>query len=1002
MGADRVGRIAGLMLSLLAACESAALREIDAGPDSRTQLETGAPDAGEDGGAPRDLGAADLSVPPTDAGAGDAGDAIAADGSGPRRPPRPPLPTAPAAEPRMIGDWLADVTPDSIEAASPIDAVARPPVFADCGSWTRTTSDGAETCEPWPAGGHATCMGATEHFPGGPGCERIGTVCPPAGSWDPAIAAVGGPVVRVRAGAPAGGDGSTGAPFATLAAALAAAPAGAVIALAEGTYEGGAMLGAGQSVWGACAERTFVDGPAAGRTFATSGLDASVRNVTVRPADRGFSASAGQSFILDDVVITGGTLVFDVAGGSISGTDVVVRDTRGMGAMVIQDGALSLTHAVLRGTSGDAIHLDGETEWRPATRATLSQVAILDVGGAGVESHDGVESLGAQLTMNGVVIERAPVGSGVFSRSGSIHATQVVIRDVAYFGFQILYGGDSTLGSALVERTGWAGFSLNTPTTASDLVARDTLTGIAAWVARVDIDGARVERAHGMGLHVWDGAVVTARSIDVRDVGRATSGNTTYAVGVGVTDRAVLTLEQSRIDGAAGAGLAIGGCIYGDCFGDTGRMGAATMATVTDLAVSNVRPSPDGTLPGYGVLVTGGAAGLVERVVVDGTYDTAIAVGYAGVGLPVTLASGSLAVADFVGRGSDASIGGILATDGADVTGARVLLAGARGTGIAAGDAATMVSLDDVVLGDVATADSSMTPASGLGVWDGASAVLSRVRLLRFAGDALLVGDGASATLQDALIEGGALGGGARAEAGSTLHLERVELRDLVGVGLFASDPETTIDVADVSVLGVAGEMAIGVLVRRGASVTGEALLVEDPGMAGIVVAERESGFDVSSVTSRASGSAGWAYLLAALSGGTVNVSGGLLAGGRGLSTGAFGVATTMTIADLTMGGTEEACATDATCFSTRLGAYEGARVEVTRFASDDGARVGAQVDGDSTMVLASGTLRATDVCAEIDSSHPPAEVLRDVLLEGCTLDVSAVSTATPPAPALP
>src|SRR5262245_48240963 len=43
--------------------------------------------------------------------------------------------------------------------------------------------DEVATCDPWPVGGPLDCPSIDEaHFPGEPGCSRIGTACP-AGEW---------------------------------------------------------------------------------------------------------------------------------------------------------------------------------------------------------------------------------------------------------------------------------------------------------------------------------------------------------------------------------------------------------------------------------------------------------------------------------------------------------------------------------------------------------------------------------------------------------------------------------------------------------------------------------------------------------------------------------------------------------------------------------------------------------------------------------------------------
>src|SRR5262245_17734248 len=112
------------------------------------------------------------------------------------------------------------------------------PGFVPCPDGWREVADpgspGLVTCDPWPESGPEDCTAPDEaHFPGEPGCRRVGTACP-AGDWAEDIPG-GSTVLYVRAGA-AGGDGSLALPFGSVGAAVAAAPDDAVIAISKGTF----------------------------------------------------------------------------------------------------------------------------------------------------------------------------------------------------------------------------------------------------------------------------------------------------------------------------------------------------------------------------------------------------------------------------------------------------------------------------------------------------------------------------------------------------------------------------------------------------------------------------------------------------------------------------------------------------------------------------------------------------------------------------------------------
>jgi hypothetical protein len=100
----------------------------------------------------------------------------------------------------------------------------------------------------------------------------------------------------VREGAVAG-DGGPGAPFGTIAEAVALAMSGDVIAVASGTYAEALVLPDGVALVGACATQTIIEGPAGTIGDATIRLadGTSVRDVTVIGARPGLQILAGEA-----------------------------------------------------------------------------------------------------------------------------------------------------------------------------------------------------------------------------------------------------------------------------------------------------------------------------------------------------------------------------------------------------------------------------------------------------------------------------------------------------------------------------------------------------------------------------------------------------------------------------------------------------------------------------------------------------------------------------------
>ena len=124
------------------------------------------------------------------------------------------------------GDAAPVATDAGADAAAPIDAgpdsgpmwigpvAPEAPRFASCPAGWRpiTSAEGIVVgCDPWPASGRATCTAPDEaHFPGEPGCVRVGSACP-AGEFPEGLPG-GATVVYVRKAGPYALSGSARSP----------------------------------------------------------------------------------------------------------------------------------------------------------------------------------------------------------------------------------------------------------------------------------------------------------------------------------------------------------------------------------------------------------------------------------------------------------------------------------------------------------------------------------------------------------------------------------------------------------------------------------------------------------------------------------------------------------------------------------------------------------------------------------------------------------------------
>ena len=313
-----------------------------------------------------------------------------------------------------------------------------PPDFGGCPpGWLLAGGDGsAEYCEPWPDGEPQSCSAVDEaHFPGEPGCIRVGTGCP-ADGW-PTDLPADRPVLWLRAEA-VGGDGSRGLPFGTFAeAGLDALAPGTVLALGVGTYGEGVTLGDGIALVGACVAETMLSVATSSRDYGTitvTGADTLIRNLRIQDTARTGIWAVGSTADLhiEDVVVEGATLggVVVDRGAHVGARSLVIHDTRsdssglyGRGLDVWRQGAAELSRAVIDSSREYGVNMidDGSFLALEDTAVSNSQARPSDLlGGVGVR-------VGA---VNRTELRRVALESNALAGASVITDGDLLLQDV--------------------------------------------------------------------------------------------------------------------------------------------------------------------------------------------------------------------------------------------------------------------------------------------------------------------------------------------------------------------------------------------------------------------------------------------------------------------------------------------------------------------------------------------------------------------------------------------
>ncbi len=504
-----------------------------------------------------------------------------------------------------------------------------PPTACAPGTMPRV---GAASCEPvgWtacPAGFAADpsgwgcldvepdvpCSGATREVLGQQTCQPLGDCAaafPPAGATlfvDPAVTT------------------PDATHHASLQAALAAAPAGAVIAVAAGTYAEALVITRPVTLVGRCAEQVVVQAPAPGAAglAVDRAVAAEVRGLTLRGHAIGARVTGGGTLTLRESLIDANVdygVLASGAGSKATVVDSVIRDTSALGPNVghgvqIESGAL----VALDGTVVKGNHRYGVLATGTRTQATFLGAIVRDTlatsgdfGGMGVVVDPGAS---ATLTRTAVVNSRH---RGVRVTQATLTLTDSVVRGTApRNGGELgdglsVFGGKATLVRSAVVGNATAGVFAQGATASlevRDSVVRDTHVAAAQSCGLGASLGASLTLANSAlvendecGLALYQSSATVTHSL----VAGTRQGQNAAARGIDVFSASCLDLRDSAVVGSSTLGLAVI---------DSGA-DAGCAATLTRSLVSGTLPRDDGIL-GRGVSVQNAEVTLQRSALLD-------------------------------------------------------------------------------------------------------------------------------------------------------------------------------------------------------------------------------------------------------------------------------------------------------------------------------------------------------------------------------------------------
>lgn len=492
------------------------------------------------------------------------------------------------------------------------------------------THDGNGACEPVLP--NAPCAPGQLAIPGDAACRYLADCG--AAPWGDAP--VDADTQYVDAGyAGSDSDGSAQRPWQAIPDAIAAAEAGALIAIAAGSYQADVEIAKPVRLWGRCPQMVEVVGvDAAFTAIAITAGDVALRGIAVRGPAYAVVVSGGTGVTLDRLWMhdTGdrGMQIYD----DLGETAVVIRDSliesTERAGILVAGSSLTLERSAVRNVVSTT---DPDGGWGVSVTSSDARRSTLTLASSVIEGNRGlaVSVWASDATVDGSVLAGTlPIDNGDLGRGLSVTENQQGERAVVEVRRSIIHrnhavgvsveGADLVIEATTLREMGpLEGASL--PLDVRGVVAQPG--GYTGGRANLVMRRSLVDDNLGTGVFVGTSDAVL-ESVRIRDTAPQPNADE-GGMGIYLRSGAHASVSDSAIEGSAVAGIAVVG----------------STATVTSSVVRDTRAAASGKF-GDGVLVLSHATTVAEATVAGTLVTGSVRAGVANFAGRVTLDGSTL------------------------------------------------------------------------------------------------------------------------------------------------------------------------------------------------------------------------------------------------------------------------------------------------------------------------------------------------------------------------